>query len=138
MACPFQHDIPEHEIPEEWQTILTEHACALEAILTWIAKTVMAVTTRPDRSLALEERLHTLLTEAERFLMTMAQQNIDFERETAQFQAINEASLASSPETTERLQVLDHVNTLLHANITVARQCLTDLRHTMEHGESRR
>jgi hypothetical protein len=134
MPFGFHHDIPGPTIPAAWQTLLREQARTLEAILTRVAHTVTTVSSHPDRPPVLEERLHILLAEAERFLMAMAYQNVGFEQETAYVHASNTGAWAASPDTTERLHVIEYVNTLLHANFLAARQYLTHLKQALEHG----
>jgi hypothetical protein len=138
MDFGLQYTIPGTVLPTEWQTLLSEQARALDIILTRLAETVTRATTQPNRAPALAARLYTLLTEAEQLLVAMARQNIGFEHETAHVQASQAAAVSPAPETTTRLQAIDHVNTALHANLTAARQYLTDLRHNMERSISTR
>jgi uncharacterized phage infection (PIP) family protein YhgE len=134
MAIQLQHDIPGHQLPEEWQTLLTQQARSLEAMLTRVAETVTTVNTRTDQTQEKTQRLSYLLTQTEQFLTIIAQQNIGIEQEHAGFQAAVPATWALPPETARRLHLIEQVNAALHANLTTARQYLADLRHTMEHG----
>jgi hypothetical protein len=80
------HNLPGHELPTDWQTLLSEQARALEVILTRLDETVTRVTAHANRQPELVDRVHTLLIEVEQFLMAMMRQNVGFEHETAQLQ----------------------------------------------------
>ena len=70
-------------------------------------------------------------------LTTLAEQHVGFERETAAFEPMGTDARALPRETALRLQVLDQVTAALHTNLSIARQYLMALRHTIEYGESR-
>jgi hypothetical protein len=122
MDFHFHHDLPGHELPEEWQTMLANQVRLLNAILSRLADTVALISASPQP--AGVQHLHDLLTTTEQFLTTLAQHNVSLEQEGAAFQIIGaeQRPLPREIEITRSLRVLDHVNTVFHANLTIARQ----------------
>lgn len=128
MDFHLRHDITGHALPDEWGTLLATQAHVLETLLTRVAETVTAVNARPDQWEEKTHRLSHLLIQAEQLLTTLAQHYIGLERETAAFQPAGTEVWTLSPESTERLHVIDQVTAALHANLTAARGILADIR----------
>jgi len=111
------------ELPEEWQALLAHQAAVLVALLSRMQKA--AATLR--RRQAPAARWQVIAAEAERVLTAQAQGHVSLERELVELRALV-MDLSTRPAAmVERVQRLERVLEVFHANLTIARQYLATL-----------
>jgi hypothetical protein len=112
----------ELDLDPEWRTLVHQQARMLAAMLQRIQTAAGGVLYRIDTS-----SLQALAADAERLLAAQARQHVTLECELEQLRVLV-TDLGQAPvELTQRLQRLERVLVVLHANLTVARRTIAML-----------
>ena len=115
-------DIPEATLDPEWRALVSQQVRTLTAMLRRIHTTAAGVQRHMDAP-----ALQTVAADAERLLAVQAHQHVSLERELGQLRALV-TSLSPAPVAmTQRVQRLERVLAVLHANLTVARRTIAVL-----------
>jgi hypothetical protein len=118
----FCDDIPEATLDPEWCTLIRQQVRTLTAMLQRIHTTAAGVHRHTD-ALALQ----TVAADAERLLAAQAHQHVSLERELGQLRVLVTVLSPAPEEMTQRVQRLERVLEVLHANLTVARRTIATL-----------
>jgi hypothetical protein len=114
-------DGPDDTLDPEWRALVAQQAHTLAALL----RRLQAAVARAQRADA--ARLQVLAAEAERFLAAQAHQHVSLERELGQLRVLVTVLSPAPEEMTQRVQRLERVLEVLHANLTVARRTIATL-----------
>ena len=117
-------DVPEAALDPEWCALVRQQACTLAGMLQRIRTAVAGVPDRTDARRHTTRGLQALVADAERLLTAQAQQHVSLERELVQLRALVTDLSAKPAALTERVQRLERVLEVLHANLTTVRQYL--------------
>jgi hypothetical protein len=120
----FCDDRPEATLDPEWRALIRQQARTLTAMLQHIQTAVAGVHRHTD---AIE--LQTVAADAERLLAAQAHQHVSLERELGQLRALVTELSPAPVAMTQRVQRLERVLAVLHANLTVARRTIATLTH---------
>ncbi len=112
-------DVPEAALDPEWRALVSQQAYTLAAMPQRIQTAVTEGQRRTDAF-----QLQILVADAERFLAAQAQQHVVLERELVQLREMVTDLTPAPAELTQRVQRLERVIAVLHANLAAARQYL--------------
>ena len=125
MAFGLQYEMPEEMFPQAWRAVIAEQAGLLETMLHSVHNAVEAVKKRTDLSAQdMSRRLAEIAQETARQLANLAQQSMVVEQQIGRLIVQMQSADTCSPEMLQRMQAIEQVNTILHANITIARRLL--------------
>jgi hypothetical protein len=127
----LQYDISDTAIPTQLQSIINSQATTLEVMLQSFQDSARHLRNRND--MTEEQRtssLDTLVKETQDGLAALAQKHVLVEQRIGEAQTNDDHTLALSPEHAELLRALERVNSVLHANISLARKHLKTIMHT--------
>ncbi len=123
----LQAAVPDVDLDPEWRALVSQQACTLAGMLQRLQTAVAGVQQRPDARRHATARVHALAADAERLLTAQAQQQGSLERELGQLRALVMDFSTRPAAMVERVQRLERVTEVLHANLTTARQYLATL-----------
>ncbi len=129
-AYGLQYNIPGETLPAVLHHVIRDQAVALEGMLRGFFDAVHTLQERRDLSRASRDTsLRALAHQTWRGLTQLAQYHIGVEQrlDDAQSGEESESSAVLSPDQTELLSLLEQVNSVLHANISLARRHLTSM-----------
>jgi hypothetical protein len=118
----LHEDLPRVDLDPEWRALIRQQVHTLATLLQRIHTTAAGVQRHMD-ALALE----ILAADAEQLLAAQAHQHVSLERELVQLRTLVTALSPAPVELTQRVQRLERVLAVLHANLTAARQTIATL-----------
>jgi hypothetical protein len=128
MAFGLQYEMPGEILPEAWSKVIAEQAGLLETMLCSVRNAVEAVRKRSDVSTReLTRRLADIATETAQQLSLLAQQSMAVEQQIGRVLAQIHQAEQVTPDTMKRMQVIEQINGILHANITISRRLLEEM-----------
>jgi ABC-type transporter Mla maintaining outer membrane lipid asymmetry ATPase subunit MlaF len=123
----FCDDRPDATLDPAWRALIRQQGRTLAAMLSRVQTTVAVVHHSTDTHSSTASRLQTLAEDAERLLAAQAHQHVNLERELGQLRALVTVLSQAPAEMTQRVQRLERVLAVLHANLTVARHTIATL-----------
>lgn len=129
----LQYDVSDGAIPTQLQSIINAQATTLEVMLQSFKDSAHHLRSQDD--LTEDQRaasLDTLAKETQGGLAALAQKHVLVEQRIGYAHASDGHMLDLSPEHVELLRALERVNSVLHANISLARQHLITMMNTQE------
>ena len=125
MAFGLQYEMPGEMLPQAWRVVIAEQADLLETMLRSVHNAVEAVKQRTDISAHdMAKRLADIAHETARQLAHLAQQSMAVEQQIGRVIVQLQTAETCSPDMLQRMQVIEQVNIILHANITISRRLL--------------
>ena len=118
----LHEDGSEAALDPEWRALVRQQAHTLATMLQHIRTAGARVHQCTDA-----RSLGALAAEAEQCLAAQAQQHVSLERELAQLRVLVADMYQAPAEMTQRVQRLERVIEVLHANLTVARRTVATL-----------
>ena len=125
MAFGLQYEMPGETLPNTWRAVIAEQAGLLETMLCSVQNAVEAVRQRHDIPTGdMTKRLADIATETAQQLAHLAQQSLAVEQQIGRFITPIQKAERLTPDMMKRMQVIEQVNSILHANITISRRLL--------------
>lgn len=125
MAFGLQYEMPGETLPDAWRVVIAEQAGLLETMLCSVQSAVEAVRQRADiPTRDMTRRLADIATETAQQLSHLAQQSMAVEQQIGRLIIQVQKAEQLTPEVAKRMHVIEQVNTILHANITLSRRLL--------------
>jgi hypothetical protein len=125
MAFGLQYELPGETLPQAWRVVIAEQAGLLETMLCSVHNAVEAVKKRTDLSAHdMAKRLTDIAHETAQQLSHLAQQSMVVEQQIGRLIVQLQTADTCSPDMLHRMQVIEQVNSILHANITISRRLL--------------